>query len=64
MFKLYERLKLAAERRVENDLVQLSLRRSFSLFGFKPEDLSREHSVKDPIKSGLERAYKTLADQH
>lgn len=55
MLKLYERMKLATERRVENDSAQLLLRRSISLFGFKTEDLDREYSAKDSIKSGLRR---------
>lgn len=59
MLKLYERRKLASERRVENDSAQLLLRRSVSLFGFKTEDLNREYSAKDPIESGLGRAYKS-----
>lgn len=56
---MYERRKLASERRVENDSAQLLLRRSVSLFGFKTEDLNREYSAKDPIESGLGRAYKS-----
>ena len=52
-------MKLATERRVENDSAQLLLRRSISLFSFKTEDLNCEYSAKDPIESGLGSAYKS-----